>query len=62
MITGVVTPDLEVIVGLVVRGSGGREREIEAVVDTGFDGHLSLPPSLIRQLRLPWRRSDPLTT
>jgi clan AA aspartic protease len=26
------------------------------VIDTGFDGSLSLPPSLIASLQLPWRR------
>lgn len=28
--------------------------EIETVVDTGFNGWLALPPSLVADLRLPW--------
>jgi predicted aspartyl protease len=56
MITGVVTPDLEAVVGLTVQGPAGQEQWIEAAIDTGFDGWLSLPPALIALLKLPWRR------
>lgn len=56
MITGFVTVDREAIVTLVVRGPGDGEAEIDAVVDTGFDGWLSLPSSLISQLGLSWRQ------
>lgn len=56
MITGSVTVDLEAIIRLVVRGPDDGELEIDAVVDTGFDGWISLPPSLISQLGLPWRQ------
>ncbi len=56
MITGVVTANREALIRLAVRGPEGQEREIEAVVDTGFDGWFSLPPSLIAQLELQWRR------
>jgi clan AA aspartic protease len=38
-----------------VRGPTGQEQEIEAVIDTGFDGNLSLPPSVIVLLNLEWR-------
>src|SRR5205823_329976 len=41
---------------LTVRGKGGQERALDAVIDTGFDGWLSLPPSVIARLGLPWRR------
>lgn len=34
----------------------GQEQEIQAVIDTGFDGSLTLPPALIATLGLPWRR------
>jgi len=56
MITGYVNAEREAIVRLRVRGSEpGQEHEIEAVVDTGFTGFLTLPPSLIAALGLPWR-------
>ncbi|MBI3821933.1 MAG: clan AA aspartic protease [Planctomycetes bacterium] len=54
MITGVINLDLEAIVRLTVRGANGRRRRIKAVIDTGFDGSLSLPPTLIAELGLVW--------
>jgi clan AA aspartic protease len=56
MITGVVTADREAIISLLVRGPAGQRQRIEAVIDTGFDGWISLPPALISSLGLPWRR------
>ena len=55
MIEGSVNRLWEPIVRLVVRGPDGPEEEIEAVVDTGFNGWLSLAPSLIAVLELPYR-------
>ena len=56
MITGVVTDRREAFIRLRVRGPAGQDQEIEAVIDTGFDGWLSLPSSIIAQLGLRWRR------
>ncbi len=56
MITGVVTPGRQAVIGLTVRGPAGQEHEIEAIIDTGFDGWLSLPRSLIVSLGLVWRQ------
>ena len=56
MITGVVTDDRQAIIHLMVRGPTGQEQEIEAIIDTGFDGWLSLPSSLIVRLGLLWRQ------
>ncbi len=56
MIRGVVNVDREAIVRLLVRGPTGNQQRIEAVIDTGFDGWLSLPPALISLLELPWQR------
>jgi clan AA aspartic protease len=56
MITGVVSPYREALVRVTVRGPGGQEQEIEAVIDTGFDGALTLPLAHIVSLGLPWRR------
>jgi clan AA aspartic protease len=55
VITGVVNANREAIIYLVVRGPNGQEREIEAVIDTGFTGFLTLPFSLIVSLGLIWR-------
>jgi clan AA aspartic protease len=54
MITGVVNSDLEATIRLTVRGPNGRSRRIIAVIDTGFDGWLSLPPALVAELGLIW--------
>jgi len=57
MITGVVTENREAVIRLAVGGPTDQQQEIEAVVDTGFDGWFSLPPALIAQLELQWRRT-----
>ena len=48
----------EARVRLTVLGPIGRQREIEAVVDTGYTASLSLPPSVIEQLGLRWQSLD----
>jgi clan AA aspartic protease len=53
MITGVVR-SREARIELTIRGTGGREESIEAVIDTGFTGSLTLPAKLVKALELPW--------
>ncbi len=53
MITGVVTPELEPRIQLTVRGKGARKEIIDAVVDTGFNGYLTLPSDMIAALQIP---------
>jgi clan AA aspartic protease len=55
MITGIVH-DLESIIPLLVCDSNGKIYTQDAIIDTGFDGWLSLPPDLIQQLNLSWKR------
>ena len=52
MIEGVVNADYEAIVTLPLRGPAGQEQEIEAVVDTGFNGYLTLPSASVAELGL----------
>lgn len=56
MIVGVVTDDRQAIIHLTVRGPVGQQHQTEAIIDTGFDGWLSLPSPLIAQLGLVWRQ------
>ena len=56
MITGVVNADSEAIIELQVQGPAGQRRTVEVVVDSGFNGWLSLPPSAISSLGLAWRQ------
>ena len=53
MIEGVVNAAYEAVVTLLLRGQAGQEREIEAVIDTGYNGFLSLPPAMVTELGLP---------
>ena len=54
MIEGAVNAAYEAVVTLAMRGPAGQTREIEAVVDTGFNGFLTLPPVLVTELGLPF--------
>ena len=54
MIVGIVQAR-EPLVRLTIRGFRGRQQEIEAVVDTGYTGWLTLPPRVITALNLRWR-------
>ena len=53
MIEGAVNANLEAVVTLPLQDSSGQTREVEAVVDTGFNGYLTLPPMLMEDLELP---------
>ena len=55
MISGVVGACREAKIRLAVQDAKGHEQEIAAIVDTGFNGSLTLPPALIGALGLPWR-------
>ena len=54
MMTGLVSSDLEPRLLLTVRAASGQPQQVEAVVDTGFNGFLTLPPALIAALGLRW--------
>ncbi len=60
MITGAVKAD-EARIRLTVRGRKGREQEIEAVIDSGYTGALTLPPALITLLGLRWQSTQRAT-
>jgi clan AA aspartic protease len=59
VISGVVNSDLEALVEVVVFGSGASQLRVTAAVDTGFNGHLILPPTVVATLQLPWLGADP---
>ena len=44
---------LEAVVTLRLLGPGGQAREVDLLVDTGFNGYLILPPTLVADLDLP---------
>ena len=55
MIEGVVTGAHEAVVRLALRGSAGQRRDIEAVIDTGFSGFLTVTPALAGEMGLDFR-------
>jgi clan AA aspartic protease len=56
MITGFVNVEFEPIIPLFIRRADGKVFTQDAIVDTGFNGWLSLPPELIAELNLKWKR------
>ena len=55
MIIGSVNANREATIRLLVHGAQGQTQEIEAIIDTGFTGFLTLPLPLIALLGLTWR-------
>ena len=58
MIQGVVNRAYEAVIPLTLQGPAGHMREIEAVIDTGYSGFLTLPPALVSELELPYVTRD----
>ena len=54
MIQGVVNDAYEAVVALSLQGSEGQAQDIEAVIDTGYSGFLTLPTALVTELGLPF--------
>jgi len=52
VIEGSVNAAYEAVVRLPVRGPAGETRQIDAVIDTGFTGFLTVPPGLVEELGL----------
>ena len=50
--TGTVTPQDEAQLKVIVRGPTGHEQEVEATIDTGFTGFLTLPLAMVAGLLL----------
>ena len=47
MIEGAVNAHYEAVVRLPLLDSSGQTRDIDAVIDTGYNGFLTLPPALV---------------
>ncbi len=61
MITGIVNPVLEATILLQVMGAQGQVLDITVVIDTGYNGALSLPQALVSALSLPQAASREVT-
>jgi clan AA aspartic protease len=61
MMQGVVNLRREATLPLVVGNDSGQRQVIDTVIDTGFNGFLTLPSAIIMALNLPWSASDTVT-
>lgn len=57
MMQGYVNKNCEAVIAVVV-SNGAKLKSINAVIDTGFTGFLSLPTAIIAELALPWSYRD----
>lgn len=60
MMQGRVNQRCEAVISVAVKG-GGKLKSIDAVIDTGFNGFLSLPIAIIMELNLLWSYRDRAT-
>ncbi len=58
MIEGTVNAAHEAVVPLRIQGPDGQTRGIEAVIDTGYSGFLTLPVALVDELGLPFAHTS----
>jgi clan AA aspartic protease len=61
MMQGWVNQSCEAMLPIVVGHGNSPKQMVEALIDTGFSGFLSLPSSIIEALGLPWIFSDSVT-
>jgi clan AA aspartic protease len=61
MMIGVVSPSCEAILPLVVGNENKQTKFLDALIDIGFNGFLTLPANVIAELGLPWSGSDVVT-
>ena len=59
MMLGAVNDDLEATLRVTVCNESGASCDVDAVIDTGFNGHLTLTKALIEQLNCTWLYREP---
>ena len=52
MITGKVTPNREAVIEVEIGGPDQLQQEVDAVIDSGFNGYLTLPRHIVGSLNL----------
>ena len=60
MIEGTINARYEAVIPVRIQGPDRRALEIEAVVDTGYNGFLTLPEAVVAQLALPYSHAVPV--
>jgi predicted aspartyl protease len=59
MITGYVTAQLEPRIELHIEDGSGQLFHLDTAIDSGYSGHLTLPPAMIAILALKWLHKRP---
>ena len=54
MISGTVDANWEAILPLMVLDASGQAHQVDAMIDTGFNGYLTLPLASVAAWGLPW--------
>src|SRR5262245_24821497 len=58
MISGTINQDLEALDQIEVLGPTGKSLTVDALLDTGFNGYLTLTPNEVAAIGLLWTRRD----
>ena len=53
MLIGQITAENQAVVSVEVHGSEGKKAHVDATIDTGYNGFLTLPKALVEELGLP---------
>jgi len=61
MMRGVVSPSCEAMIRFAIGNKNGQLQTIDAVIDTGYTGFLSVSSEIIITLNLPWTGVDRVT-
>jgi predicted aspartyl protease len=61
MMKGMVSPSCEAMIRFTIGNKSGQVQAIDAVIDTGYTGFLSVPREIIVTLNLPWTGVDRVT-
>jgi clan AA aspartic protease len=61
MMKGVVSLNCEAMIRFAIGNKNGQLQTIDAVIDTGYTGFLSVPSEIIVALNLPWTGIDRVT-
>ncbi|MEL6223318.1 MAG: clan AA aspartic protease [Cyanobacteria bacterium J06626_14] len=61
MMRGFVNSRCEATLTVLVGNTNGRSHKVDAVIDTGFSGYLTLPSAIIQSLKLSWSATDRVT-
>jgi|SRR5579871_4206090 len=57
MILGKVNAFKQAVISLELRGPNGQTETVDAIIDTGYDGYLTVTPNIAARLQFPFRET-----